>query len=871
MGTAATALSLESYYQEEEKLENPSELGTFYRGVLREKPSRRVSRGSSRAVQDLQVTFPEEGKIVFHSPSRFGTWAYDWIREFIELSFALPEVYQVEIDTLNRAALLHYRSKEEDSSLVVRLAALFRGEQQPQFQPSFSREAFLAIPRSQAHLRTYRHGKSISSWECREQRDGKIRLRNALILNKDHLVAIIERELMSLVGIDRFHLHGFAGSISIEFNPKFINRELIIRHLDSSLAQESGKGVKQKRDRSLQFATLSLAVAAAGTFVTPALLPLGMALMLNTAIPSFRGAYGVLTRERRLGVDVLDSVIFVSCLFTGQIFAGAMTGWFLSLGRTLLLKTQAESSKVLLQIFGKQVASARVLKDGLEIETPLEEIHAGDLIVVHTGESVPVDGTIAEGEAILDQHALTGESTPVEKSPGDRVFASTLQLAGRIVVKVEKAGKETAASKISEILAKTVSHKLEAQSRGERLADRAVIPTLALAALASTVRGPSGALAVINSEMGTGIRMAAPLATLTSITLCAQHGILVKDGGALEIMRKVDTVLFDKTGTLTHEKPEVCRIFTVGNHTEEEILECAAAAEQKFSHPIARAILERFAALNRPIPVLDASKYQVGYGITVELNGAVVRVGSRRFMEQEQILIPTRIDEEMSHLHEEGHSFVCVGIGKELAGVLELQTSHRPEVEEIIAGLRARGINHIAIISGDHEKPTRRLAEHLGMDRYFAEVLPEDKGRYVELLQQEGRTVCFVGDGINDSIALKKADVSVSLRGASTIATDTAQVVFMEESLSRLCDLIDYSEYLERNVRRSWNLITIPNGICVAGVFLFGFNIWHSVAFNNISAIAALLNGFLPLRQVTRAHLRRERALSSEFITLPAH
>ena len=176
----------------------------------------------------------------------------------------------------------------------------------------------------------------------------------------------------------------------------------------------------------------------------------------------------------------------------------------------------------------------------------------------------------------------------------------------------------------------------------------------------------------------------------------------------------------------------------------------------------------------------------------------------------------------------------------------------------MVAGLRQRGIDHLAIISGDHEEPTRKLAELLGMDRYFAEVLPADKANYVELLQKEGRTVCFVGDGINDSIALKKAEVSISLRGASTIATDTAQIVFMEERLVRVLDLRDIARDLEGNVRRSWQLILWPNGVCIAGAFLFGFGILHSMLFNNVSALFALGNGLWPLRKVAALQAARD-------------
>jgi heavy metal translocating P-type ATPase len=832
----------------------------------RRKPSVKPTARQRKSLRenDLDISFPQVGKIAFHSPSRFSSWTRESVRRFVEISFGLSEIFEVEVDPFLRTATLTYHPSGGATSVMSKVSRLYRGDAPADASASFSRELFRAIPKTQPRLRAFRYGEAISIWEPRAESSGSIRLRNVSILGKRHLVRRLERELMGVVGIERFDVHPISGCLTVEFNAQVVQTPLIVAHLDAALCSAPRKAPKSSADAGLKIATVSLALSACATFVAPALLPVGMALMLYTAMPSFRRAVHVVKHERRLGVDVLDSIIFVACSFTGQIFAGAMTAWFLNLGRKLLEDTQAQSERMLLQAFGKQSATACVLHDGVEVVTPLEKIRPGDLVAVHTGEAVPVDGIISEGDAILDQHALTGESAPAEKTVGDKVFASTLLLAGKIIVSVEKAGKETAASKISEILTNTVAHKLRAQSRGEELADRAVIPTLAVALVAAGTVGPSSALAVINSEMGTGIRMAAPLGMMTSITRCSQNGILVKDGRALEIMRNVDTVLFDKTGTLTREKPEVHRIICCGDHQADDVLELAAAAEQKFSHPIARAILDRFSQLNRPIPALDGSKYKVGYGITVEIQGRTVRVGSRRFMDQEKISVPAHLESEMADLHADGHSFVCVAIEHELAGVLELQTSHRPEVEEIIAGLRARGVNHIAIISGDHDQPTRRLAEHLGMDRYFAEVLPQDKAKYVELLQKEGRTVCFIGDGINDSIALKKANVSISLRGASTIATDTAQIVFMEESLARVCDLIDCSEELERNVSRSWNLITIPNSLCIAGVFLFGFNIWHSVAFNNISAIAALLNGLLPLRQAAKVS-RSDDAWGAEF------
>jgi Cu2+-exporting ATPase len=288
------------------------------------------------------------------------------------------------------------------------------------------------------------------------------------------------------------------------------------------------------------------------------------------------------------------------------------------------------------------------------------------------------------------------------------------------------------------------------------------------------------------------------------------------------------------------------------------VLRYAAAAEHKFTHPIARAILDRFQALGLSLPTTDESKYHVGYGITVGVENRTVSVGSARFMKMEGLRLPAALERAMEEAHDEGHSLIMVAADGRVVGGIELHASCRPEVREMVAGLRQRGINHVAIISGDHERPTRKLAELLQMDRYFAEVLPSDKANYVELLQKEGRTVCFVGDGINDTIALKKANVSISLRGASTIATDTAQIVFMEERLSRILDLRDISRDLERNVRRSWQMIIWPNGLCAAGAFFLGFGIMHSMVFNNVSALFALGNGLRPLRKVAELQAQRE-------------
>ena len=710
-------------------------------------------------------------------------------------------------------------------------------------------------------VRYFRHDTVVTGWEVKREAAGRLTLKNRVLYRKSELCQAIERELMGVLGVERYKTGSLTCSVQVEYDPRQLTRAQVIEILDTALANAEHPKTLDKLDLHLPICTASLPLAAAAQFAAPALLPVAAAVFAYTSIPTFKEARHVLFEERRLGVDVLDAIVVVGCLGTMSIFPGAVLCWCLSFGRVLVKRTQDNSKKLLLNAFGKQPRYVWLYRDGVEVQVSLDRLRQGDVIVVNTGEVVPVDGVVVEGMAMIDQHALTGESTPAEKGVGDKVFASTVMVAGKAYVSVERSGSETASAKISQILNDTAGYKLSSQHKGERLADKAVVPTLTVGAVGMATMGPAGAVAVLNSDFGTGIRMAAPLAMLSSLALCANKGVLVKDGRALELMNEVDTVLFDKTGTLTRERPEVGRVIASHGHSEEQILRFAAAAEKKFHHPIALAILHKAKELNLPLPPTDDTQYKVGYGITVHIEGHTVRVGSRRFLEMEGIALTPEAAAGLDEAHREGYTMVMVGVDDHLGGAIELRAAVRPEVREIVAGLRKRGIKHLAIISGDHEAPTKKLAESLGMDRYFAQVLPQDKADYVAKLQAEGRKVCFVGDGINDSIALKQANVSISLRGASSIATDTAHIVFMEEGLSKLCDVRDVARELDRNVKRSWSLILAPNIACIVGVFTMGFGIMASVVTNNVAALAALGNGLLPLRKVAQIEAERRHRM----------
>jgi Cu2+-exporting ATPase len=807
---------------------------------------------------DIAVSFPSAGVIRVRSDSLFRDTESAACRRFVERVFDSGVISSISMTRGNspRGDLRYSPRAFPLADVVERLRAALGQVAASDHEGALGGEGITwvttpSIARDNCGtVRYYRHASLVTAWEVTSELPGRLRLRNPILFRRRVLCQAIERELSGTFGINRFSTNTLACSVLVHFDAKLLTTTQVIEILDAALAGAHQPVAPDGPDMHLPICTASLPLAASAQFMAAPLLPVAALVYAYTSLPTLKEARRVLLEEKRIGVDALDAVVMVGCLGTMAIFPGAVCCWCLSFGRFLVRQSRDRSQALLLNAFGKQPRFARLCRDGIEVEVPTDRLEKDDIVIIHTGEVVPVDGCVVDGMATLDQHALTGEATPAEKGLGEKVFASTLLVAGTIRVRVETSGSETASAKIGQMLRDTAGYKMTSQHKGERLADQAVIPTLGVGAMAMATMGPIGAVAVLNSDLGTGIRMAAPLAMLSSLALCASKGILVKDGRALEMMSHVDTILFDKTGTLTRERPQVGRIIAEKAWSTERILVFAATAEHKFHHPIALAILQKADELGlRPLPT-DDTQYKVGYGISVRILGQSVKVGSRRFIESEGIEVSDEIRDAIEEAHREGHTIVLVAVDDTMAGLIELRAAVRPEVRGVIDELRRAGIRHIAIVSGDHEAPTRRLAEALGMDRYFAQVLPGDKADYVAKLQAEGRTVCFVGDGINDSIALKKADVSISLRGASSLATDTAQIVFLEGGLSRLCELRKTARDLDRNVNRSWSMILAPNIANMVGVFTMGFGIMTSVVTNNVSALAALANGLLPLRNV---------------------
>lgn len=600
----------------------------------------------------------------------------------------------------------------------------------------------------------------------------------------------------------------------------------------------SAKGKSNKR-YYLQCSIASIGITGLAAF-NPILIPLSITLLLYTEIPILVSAWQQWNKNKQIGHDFLFSIIIALGLISGQLFALAMSAFFYHMGKTSLAKTQNHSKSDLIKLFNQRVEKVWLIVGNVESKVSLESLSKGDCIVINSGDMIPIDGFIIEGFALIDQHTLTGESQPLEKVKQDQVFASTQVISGRIIIQVEKIGTETTAAKIGEMLSRTADYKVNLLSQGESISDKMAKPLIALAAVTLPSLGIVAANSVLCSTIGNRLRLTAPLSVLHHLNLATERGILVKDGRALESLSQIDTVLFDKTGTLTAEEPIIAQIILCSDYTEEQLLAKAAAAELKLAHPIAKAIVKKAHDNGLILPDIDESDFKIGLGVSVTVDDSVILVGSERFMHENTIAISQTIQDQMEIAYSLGHSIIFVAADNELKGLLEIKPSIRPEIKQMIKGLRQRGVKHLAIVSGDHKKPTEKLAKALKMDNYFAEVMPEDKAKIVADLQAQGRKVCFIGDGVNDAIAIKKADVSISIDGATSVACDLAQIVFMDGSLKHLCVLFDIAKSLEKNLNKSVNTLYLISFFNLTGALLLHFNLLITVLVNNASFLVTL-------------------------------
>lgn len=611
-------------------------------------------------------------------------------------------------------------------------------------------------------------------------------------------------------------------------------------------------------NKQFDLSLVCLGVTTATRFLAPQAQVLGGVLVMFAGIPILQRAKQLLFEERRASAELLDTIGLTTTVATRHYVSSSIVFFLYAGGQKLRQMTERVVQESMSDAFGRRTDMVWVQRDGVEQSIPLASLQIGDIAVVDAGAPIPADGLVVEGMGYVDQRVLTGESQPLERGVGDPVFAATVVSSGRLHIRVQTTGEATVAAELAGMMARTADYTSTLEAEGQRIADRLALPTLALSGMAYPWVGITGTTALLNSSFLDNMRLFIPLSMLNYLRQASESGILIKDGRSFQVLPRVDTVVFDKTGTLTLDALRVRRVVSRPGVSEDELLCMAAAAEHRQSHPIARAIIDAAKERDLEVPRVDGTELELGYGLTAHLGPQLIRIGSRRYMIAQGIDVagaPAQDDEDE---YFRISSRVYVAVGTTLLGLIELEPTTHPQVERIIAALRERNID-LYLVSGDQEAPTRALAHSLGIEHHLAGVLPAAKAELIDDLQARGRTVCFVGDGINDCLALTRAGVSVTLETASTPAIHSAQVVI--DDLSLLPRLFDTADEFRRNVDQIKLSLGIPSAVGIGGVLFAGWRVPAMTALYSASMVAGLSIAMWPHRH--RGILPRAPALGT--------
>ena len=553
--------------------------------------------------------------------------------------------------------------------------------------------------------------------------------------------------------------------------------------------------------------------------------PITSALALFRSVKYIKEGFLAL-RHGRLSVAVLDATAITVSMTRGDFSTAGSVMFMLRLGEILEEWTRKKSVADLASAMSLRVDNVWLQVNGTEILTKITDVKPGDRIVIRAGGMIPLDGKVAEGEAMVNQSSLTGESMPVPKRPGSPVYAGTVAEEGECVICVEKLSGSGRYDRVVRMIEESEKLKSTAEDKASRMADRLVPYTLAGTALTYLLtRNVTKMLSVLMVDFSCALKLAIPIAVLSAMRECNGYHISVKGGRFLEAVAKADTIVFDKTGTLTYAAPKVAQIVSFGGHDEAEMLRLAACLEEHYPHSIANAVVEE--AKRRGLTHEEYHsqvQYLVAHGISSMVEGKKVVIGSAHFVfEDEGCRIPEGEQDKYNELSAAySHLYLCVD--GELAAVICIHDPLRREARDAIKALHKSGFVNVVMMTGDNRRTAESVAAEVGVDAVFAEVLPEDKASFIRQEKAKGHTVIMVGDGINDSPALSEADAGIAISTGAAIAREIADITIASEDLFALVTLRRLSIALMGRIRSSYR-------------FIVGFN---------LALIALGAAGFLP-------------------------
>ena len=514
--------------------------------------------------------------------------------------------------------------------------------------------------------------------------------------------------------------------------------------------------------------------------------------VLLGGIPIYRETFHSL-KGKKTNMEVSMAIGAVAALFIGQFLPAAVIIFFTRLAEFIESYIIDRGRRAIALLLERRPRKATVRRDGKEMEIVPDEVRPTDTVLVKPGGTIAVDGVVLGGTSLVNQAAMTGESVPVEKYPGQEVFAGTLNETGLLEVQPKRIGEDTTFERIVRLIEEAEKTKPRIEKVSDRLAGWLVYSALGSAILTFLVTGnATSAISVIVTAGACGVAAGTPLAILAGIGRGARRGVIIKGGVFLEALRKIDTVVLDKTGTLTYGEPKVANVIAINSYSRERVLQLASVAERYSSHPIARAILREVGESGITLPHHSEFEYFPGKGVLCTYDGGLIGVGSESFLDDRGVIIPQVVRERVAEESRSESTPVLVAHDQEVCGIISVATSPRKEAKDAVRELKSMGIRTI-MLTGDRLRIAEETAQQLGIDEIHAEMLPDDKVFKVREILREGHVVAMVGDGTNDAPALAQATVGIAMGEGTDIALETADIALISNDLRKIVDAINIS------------------------------------------------------------------------------
>jgi len=639
----------------------------------------------------------------------------------------------------------------------------------------------------------------------------------------------IERVLSTLEGVTRSEVNFAAKTLTIDYDKEKVSIDEI-----KETARKIGYNLRLHEKPNLETKKYILDILRIGfigflMFVSWAnLLPSYMGYDVSLVAVAV-GAYPILKdaffslRARKIEVSVFISIALIATVILGEFLSAAAITFFVLTAWFVEEFTVDKSRRAIQEIVEIAPKNALVMRDGKESLLPIEEIKTSDIVIVKSGEKIPVDGRIISGQALVNQAAITGESLSVEKGLGDPVFAGTISEVGVIQIRVERTGGDTTIGRIIRMVEEAQEGKAAIQKVADRFTTYFTPLVLAISFLTFLLTNSIiTAVTVLVVACPCAVALATPLAVVATIGKSSKRGALIKGGNYLEALGRVNIIAMDKTGTLTMNKPQVIDVKGFDGHSEEEIVQLAAIAEKRSEHPLAIAIMKRAEKEGITVPAPEESEIIRGKGIIVKSNGRKIILGNMELMRNNNVKIPSSVKRYIWEREEEGKTALLISHDGHVCGVITVADAPRYKSKETIAELKKLGVKTM-MLTGDSARTARAIANQLGIDEVIAEMLPEEKANKIKELEDSGKRVAMVGDGINDAPALAQATVGIAMGAAGTAAAmEAANIVLMADDLAKIPEIIQAGKKTLRTIKQNITIGIIFNIIGV-GLAAFGF------------------------------------------------